>query len=66
MTALEVIALAERHAPEAELRSSAELCIGDARAWLAAGDETAARQRAARSLAYSVGVFHPAYKAAVA
>lgn len=58
------IALADRYAAQAPMRSSAELCLSDARGLLARGHETLAHVRAMRSLAYSIGVFHPDYVAA--
>lgn len=47
------------------MESSARLCLADAEACAAKGDEPGARRRALDSLRYSVGVFHPAYKSAV-
>ena len=46
------------------MESSARLCLADAIALFDAGDFDTAKARALKSLAYSVGVFHPAYKAA--
>jgi hypothetical protein len=67
----QVIALAKEHAPKAEMRSSAELCIADAEfclARVAANPEwdwtASARKWALKSLAYSVGKLSPIYKQA--
>jgi hypothetical protein len=57
----QIIALAERHAPAATMRSSAELCLSDARFLAATGRDEAARVKALRSLSFSVGVFHADY-----
>jgi hypothetical protein len=59
--ASQAIADADRHAASAPMRSSAELCLADARASEAAGDLETALYRAVRSLRYSVGVFSPIY-----
>jgi len=64
MRAQQIIALALKYAPQAQMRSSAELCIADANACLARGFEQYARDRALKSLAYSVGVLSPIYKQA--
>lgn len=45
------------------MRSSAELCLKDAIDLQQQGKCVAARNRAVKSLQYSVGVFHPDYKA---
>lgn len=71
MTAAEIIALAADHlrlAIESNrdfFRSSAELCLEDAR-YYAAHDAAAARRRALKSLAYSIGILHPDYRRAAA
>lgn len=65
MTTAQVIAAAERHVPDAHMRSSAQLCVDDARALAAKGDTVHARQRAIKSLAYSVGILSPLYQAAL-
>lgn len=63
----EVIRLARKHlgsdgsSPEV---SSARLALADAVKLYDEGDFVAARQRALRSLAYSVGVFHADYNRA--
>lgn len=46
-------------------QSSAEVALGDAIACYDRGDLEHARQRALKSIAYSVGVFHSDYKKAV-
>lgn len=60
-TALEIIAMAERHAL---LSPSAALCLADARISICMGDARNAIRRAIKSLAYSVGVFDADYQAA--
>lgn len=66
-----LIDLAARHAARtsSEMRSSAQLAVGDALSLyhpsdLRLRDETYARIRALTSLRYSVGVFHADYIAA--
>jgi hypothetical protein len=46
--------------------TSAKLCLEDAAYLNSIGDTTAAKHRALKSLAYSVGIAHPVYRAAVA
>jgi hypothetical protein len=62
------INLARKHAfaNQAQDASSAYLCLADAIAQSNAGDLANAKARAIKSLAYSVGVFHPDYKRASA
>jgi hypothetical protein len=57
MEAQQIIALAEAHADKAQMRSSAELCIADAKSCLERGLVQYAK-------AYSVGIFSPVYKQA--
>lgn len=64
MQVSQIVTLAATLADSAQMRSSARLCADDAAALLATGDTTNAKARALRSLAYSVGIFHPTYKAA--
>lgn len=64
MNAQEVIALAEKHVHQAEMRSSAQLCIDDAKACMANDKPEYAKRNALRSLFYSVGKFSPVYKEA--
>jgi hypothetical protein len=64
MEAQQIIALAEAHADKAQMRSSAELCIADAKSCLERGLVQYAKERALKSLAYSVGIFSPVYKQA--
>lgn len=66
MTTSDVLKLARKHclARTATMQSSAELCLADAIALFDKGDFEYARKRALKSLAYSVGVFHPDYKKA--
>ena len=65
MNAYEVIQLARKHANNgAQMQSSAQLCLKDAEELQAQGKCVEARNRAVKSLQYSVGVFHPDYQAA--
>ena len=60
-----VIILARKHVGNgAAMESSARLCLADAIALQAKGKLTEARNRAVKSLQYSVGVFHPDYRRA--
>lgn len=64
MNAYEVIQLAEKHAANgSEMQTSAQMALADAKALQSRGQCVAARNRAVKSLEYSVGVFHPDYKA---
>ena len=65
MNAYEVIQLARKHANNgASMQSSAQLCLKDAEELQAQGKCVEARNRAVKSLQYSVGVSHPDYRAA--
>ena len=65
MNSFEVIQLARKHANNGALmQSSAQICLNDAEALQAQGKCVEARNRAVKSLQYSVGIFHPDYKAA--
>lgn len=71
MNTQSAINLARKHVfanhPQAfKYASSAYLCLADAIAQSNAGDLANAKARAIKSLAYSVGVFHPDYKRASA
>lgn len=61
MEAKQVIILARKHVGE---NGSARLCLADAVALYDRGDFDHAKQRAIKSLGYSVGVFHADYKEA--
>lgn len=63
MLAHQVIILARKHLTnDAYALESARLCLSDAnRIVEECGDLNAAKERALKSLAYSVGVFHPDY-----
>ena len=64
MNSFEVIQLARKHANNgAAMQSSAQLCLRDAEALQFAGKTASARNCAVKSLEYSVGIFHPDYKA---
>jgi hypothetical protein len=62
---IDVIKLARSHLGKGAMVSSAHCCLCDAREALNRGDFDAARMWAVRSLAYSVGMFSAAYRAAV-
>lgn len=63
MDAKEIIALAAEYASRpVEMQSSAKLCLADAENLLSNGNEVYAKQRALKSLQYSVGVLSPIYK----
>jgi hypothetical protein len=63
--AYEALRLAQLHTHQGAMQSSAELCATDALACFNAGDYSHAHLRAVKSLAYSVGIFSPVYRAAV-
>lgn len=46
-----------------DMRSSAQYCLDEARRLYAENKEEYARRWALKSLSYSVGIFHPTYKA---
>jgi hypothetical protein len=56
-----IIKVAEDNLGKGNMIDSAALCLDDARSLLTAGDLTYARQRALKSLAYSVGILAPVY-----
>lgn len=58
MTTLEIIKIATNHAHK---NDSAMVCLNDAVALHKKGDDVHAKQRAIKSLAYSVGVCDPIY-----
>lgn len=63
MNTAEVIDLARKHAKNAAaMSSSARLCLEDAVLLQAQGKCVEARNRAVKSLQYSVGVLHPDYQ----
>lgn len=66
MNAAAMIDLAERHAPQAAMASSAQLNAVEARQRMVIGDEAGARVLALRSLRYSLGLLSPLYAAAAA
>lgn len=65
LKALELILVARRHAPQATMRSSAELCVSDACDLYNSDDFRNAAGRALDSLKYSVGVFSKVFAEAV-
>jgi hypothetical protein len=65
MNATKAITLARKHITEGSMESSARLCLADAIRQFDAGNYQAAQMWAQKSLAYSVGVFHPDYRKTV-
>ena len=61
-----VLIKARANVHHAQMESSARLCLADAVALKDAGDYDAARTRAIKSLAYSVGIGSTIYKQATA
>ena len=59
-----VIVLARKHLGAGVMDSSARLCLTDAIELQAEGKLSFAKERALKSLAYSVGVFHADYRRA--
>ena len=66
MSVIESLALAQQHLGQGSMVSSAALCLSDAINLFNRGDFENAKSRAAKSLLYSVGAFHPDYKQAAA
>ena len=65
MNAQQTIRVAEAHAYNgAQMQTSAILCLCDARKCFGRGQFDFAKERALRSLSYSVGVFHADYRKA--
>jgi hypothetical protein len=65
MTTSQILSLARKNLGGA-MESSARLCLSDAVSLADSGDLKAAKARALKSLAYSVGVFHKDYQKAAA
>lgn len=61
MAVSKIIILARKHLGTGVMDSSARLCLADAIALADKGDFEHAKQRALKSLSYSVGVFHRDY-----
>jgi hypothetical protein len=64
MNTNEVIILARKHLMDAtadKMISSAQLCLSDALSQYELGAYDRAKERAVKSLAYTVGCFHPDY-----
>jgi uncharacterized protein (UPF0332 family) len=57
-----VIRYARKYLGHGAMESSARLCLEDAINLANNGDYDNARNRAIKSLAYSIGVFHPVYR----
>lgn len=62
MNSYEVIELAKKHIDNAINKESAILCLNDATELQSKGECTSARNRAVKSLQYSVGIFHKDYQ----
>ncbi len=60
----EIIRLARKNVDLGVMASSARLCLAEAVASFDDGHYDVAAARAVKSLAYSVGIFHPDYKKA--
>lgn len=65
MNTNQVITLARKHLG-GEMESSARLCLADAVELESKGELEFAKQRAVKSLAYSIGIFHKDYQRAAA
>jgi len=61
MNANQAIEIAKSHIGSGTMVSSAQLCLADAVALQAKGDEDYSKRRALNSVAYSVGIFHSDY-----
>ena len=59
-----VIRLARKHLGNGVMESSARLCLEDAICLYDGGNLYRAKERALKSLAYSVGILHPDYRRA--
>ncbi len=64
MTTHQIIIEARKHIG-GQMESSARLCLSDAIQLYDKGAHDSARQRAIKSLAYSVGILSPVYRKAV-
>ena len=64
MTLTDLCILAQKHLETGAMATSAQCCLEDAYYLIRRHDFTAARQRALRSLAYSVGILHADYQRA--
>ena len=65
MTVNEILVLARKHVKKGKAKTSANLCLQDAEKLYASGDYDHARERAIKSLEYSVGCFHADYQKVV-
>lgn len=66
MNTNQTIVLARKHCDEGVMASSARLCLASAIEAQNNGDYNTAKAWAVKSLKYSVGIFHAAYKKAAA
>ena len=65
MTLQDLIETARQHVSARPANEpSARLCLRDAELVAARGDTRYARERALKSLSYSLGILHPVYRAA--
>lgn len=64
MTTNQVIILARKHLGKGTMESSARLCLSDAIRLQGEGRLTDAKDRALRSIRYSVGILHADYERA--
>lgn len=65
VAAQNAINIATAHIGRGTMVSSAQLCLDNAVACFKARDFQSAHARAQKSLAYSVGILHPAYRRAL-
>ena len=65
MTLTALCILAQKHRETGPMATSAQCCLEDAYYLIRRHDFAAARQRALKSLAYSVGILHADYQRAI-
>jgi hypothetical protein len=61
MNTIDIITLARKHIGKGDAEASARICLADAIACYSKGRLDDSKARALKSIAYSVGVFHPDY-----
>ena len=66
MTITDLCILAQKYRETGPMASSAQCCLEDAYYLIRRHDFAAARERAIKSLAYSIGILHPDYQKATA